>query len=435
MDSIANIDDFGAIGNGVHDDSEAINKAIQSLAKQKGGVLYIPAKTYAISKELYINVPGIYIRGASPYFSVFKILDDFSGRAAVVFEPDSFQLSKGVGVDAGLTIDCNNKMAHGLLGIRLYDQVSLRNVEIKNVHSEYSGFRFAQDKEGYNVIGQSLLLENCYAERATNIAVTPMYYFDRYQEVNLIGCKSFSSVPNSDTPQGDAFYLKDCKGISFTGCSAAFSQNAITLEAQTKNISGISIVGQTNEKIVNYALNTIAIANNTIENVTVLPLRNELSGGAFSLKSCTKATIYAMDMPVSIDSKSSQNIIFSTSPSKVSNLARGNTIFGLANFDVPGFSILDAFTINGFTSDPTFYLSDSTGQMKSRIEQKYSNLRFLIRESDGYKLKFALLKDNLNNASNIQLSYTVNNVVKTERVLLGAPDSGGTGFRQLIIPN
>ncbi|MBC1567082.1 glycosyl hydrolase family 28-related protein [Listeria booriae] len=80
MDSIANIDDFGAIGNGVHDDSEAINKAIQSLAKQKGGVLYIPAKTYAISKELYINVPGIYIRGASPYFSVLKILDDFQGE-------------------------------------------------------------------------------------------------------------------------------------------------------------------------------------------------------------------------------------------------------------------------------------------------------------------------------------------------------------------
>ncbi|MBC1553821.1 hypothetical protein HB901_13925 [Listeria booriae] len=68
MDSIVNIDDFGAIGNGVHDDSEAINKAIQSLAKQKGGVLYIPAKTYAISKELYINVPGIYQRRESLFF-------------------------------------------------------------------------------------------------------------------------------------------------------------------------------------------------------------------------------------------------------------------------------------------------------------------------------------------------------------------------------
>lgn len=42
-----NVRDFGATGDGVHIDSEAINKAIRTAAGKGGGTVYVPAGRYA----------------------------------------------------------------------------------------------------------------------------------------------------------------------------------------------------------------------------------------------------------------------------------------------------------------------------------------------------------------------------------------------------
>ena len=42
-----NVKDFGAVGDGIHIDSEAINQAIQTAAAQGGGTVHIPAGEYA----------------------------------------------------------------------------------------------------------------------------------------------------------------------------------------------------------------------------------------------------------------------------------------------------------------------------------------------------------------------------------------------------
>lgn len=42
-----NVRDFGATGDGVHIDSEAINKAIRAAAGKGGGTVYVPAGRYA----------------------------------------------------------------------------------------------------------------------------------------------------------------------------------------------------------------------------------------------------------------------------------------------------------------------------------------------------------------------------------------------------
>ena len=44
---IYNVKDFGAVGNGQHIDSEAINQAIVQAAREGGGTIYIPAGEYA----------------------------------------------------------------------------------------------------------------------------------------------------------------------------------------------------------------------------------------------------------------------------------------------------------------------------------------------------------------------------------------------------
>ena len=44
---IYNVKDFGAVGDGQHIDSEAINQAIVQAAREGGGTIYIPAGEYA----------------------------------------------------------------------------------------------------------------------------------------------------------------------------------------------------------------------------------------------------------------------------------------------------------------------------------------------------------------------------------------------------
>ena len=67
-----NIKDFGAVGNGTHIDSEAINRAIQAAASQGGGTVYVPAGIYACYSirleshiQLYVE-QGATILGAFP---------------------------------------------------------------------------------------------------------------------------------------------------------------------------------------------------------------------------------------------------------------------------------------------------------------------------------------------------------------------------------
>ena len=51
-----NVKDFGAAGNGVSDDTVAINAAISVAASQNGGVVFFPVGTYVTSST--INLPN-----------------------------------------------------------------------------------------------------------------------------------------------------------------------------------------------------------------------------------------------------------------------------------------------------------------------------------------------------------------------------------------
>ena len=50
---IYNVKDFGAVGDGQHIDSEAINQAIVQAAREGGGTIYVPAGKYACYSILF----------------------------------------------------------------------------------------------------------------------------------------------------------------------------------------------------------------------------------------------------------------------------------------------------------------------------------------------------------------------------------------------
>lgn len=58
--------DFGARGNGRTDDTQALARAIAAAsARPKGGVIFLPAGTYVITKPLTIKHSGVVLRGDS----------------------------------------------------------------------------------------------------------------------------------------------------------------------------------------------------------------------------------------------------------------------------------------------------------------------------------------------------------------------------------
>jgi Pectate lyase superfamily protein len=71
-DRTLNLKDFGAVGDGVSDDTIPMIKWLASA--QPGYCLYAPAGTYAFSAPLSIGLPGIAIVGAGPYQTIFKYI-------------------------------------------------------------------------------------------------------------------------------------------------------------------------------------------------------------------------------------------------------------------------------------------------------------------------------------------------------------------------
>ncbi len=59
----ANVRDFGALGDGQHDDSDAF---LQAIVETKQGAILVPEGRYVITKLLVINKPGLVIRGEDP---------------------------------------------------------------------------------------------------------------------------------------------------------------------------------------------------------------------------------------------------------------------------------------------------------------------------------------------------------------------------------
>lgn len=58
-----NVKDFGAVGDGITDDSDAF---VQALAEVTEGVIFVPEGRYLINKMLSIDKPNLVLRGAGP---------------------------------------------------------------------------------------------------------------------------------------------------------------------------------------------------------------------------------------------------------------------------------------------------------------------------------------------------------------------------------
>ncbi|MEC0265133.1 glycosyl hydrolase family 28-related protein [Paenibacillus anseongense] len=87
---IYNVKDYGAKGDGVTDDTSAIQKAINAAGKY-GGKVFFPPGTYKVTSTLYVRYHNITLEGASPNSSVILVVGDYGDT--LVFEPRPGQIN------------------------------------------------------------------------------------------------------------------------------------------------------------------------------------------------------------------------------------------------------------------------------------------------------------------------------------------------------
>lgn len=67
LTEVFNVKHYGAVGNGIVDDTVAIKAAITALLAVGGGALYFPSGTYRVTSTLTIKLTGATVRGAQVY--------------------------------------------------------------------------------------------------------------------------------------------------------------------------------------------------------------------------------------------------------------------------------------------------------------------------------------------------------------------------------
>lgn len=118
---VANVRDFGASGDGVADDTAAIQAAIDRAAA-KGARVYFPPGTYAVSPQRFAGIPGVYGRNSVALFlksgsklsgpGIIKLRDGTGAGSGAVLGTADRSDKTGIVIE-GLEIDCNGAKTRG----------------------------------------------------------------------------------------------------------------------------------------------------------------------------------------------------------------------------------------------------------------------------------------------------------------------------------
>lgn len=430
MRELVSVKDFGAVGDGVADDTSAIQSAVNSfgsggvLATANGGTLYFPPGVYKVSSRILIEQTGLRVLGAGPEATKIVVSNNLAaGLGVFAFDQIRSDYSQvGVAVE-NLRINMGGFSGHGVLMRKAYDGVTLTNVIVDNVSDGSSAFVFSPDSGVIgDTISQTVTLINCLGIHKNASATSPLFKFEDCQECVLINCKGFGTYESNGKAACYPFLFDDCRGITLTGCSSAFaSLHGIRVQTTDRPSSGFLIENHTFETI-DGALSCSGGVNGDVKDITFISPRVEGAvtniSGAIDLNQCVLCHIDANSLTVNIDSSSKRNSIFSEDASLITDLGVATSVIGYANEVLNKIRLIAAGT--RVASKSVTHLDSSDTDVKI-----YASGAVCIQADYPFAASDAGMLLAVNRGGSVALS----------RVYIGGADSAGVGFRALCIAN
>lgn len=235
------VTDFGAVGDGVADDTAAIQAAISSLSSS-GGTVFFPKGTYRIASTLLVEYSRITLEGEGILASTIQNTSAASTAIKFAANPDS-SLIYGNGlsnlrVNVPLNLDSNAK------GVEMIhcDTFRMDKVRIENhlVNVTLNGCVNTNVTDSIFYTGEYFTTTPKTGSRSVvlqNYSISPI---DQVANVYFSGCQ-ISGLRNTTTnlPRVEyALLLDSCDTIFFTNCNFTGAQSTVKLMAARAN-SGI----------------------------------------------------------------------------------------------------------------------------------------------------------------------------------------------------
>lgn len=150
----SNVKDFGAVGNGITDETQAFKNAI--AATPKGNALLIPAGTYKITATLNIN-KGIALRGEG--HTLTKLKFDFNSGSCINVQGGS---SSWINMSAGYNKDSYSITVSSTSGFNIGDFIEINQ---KNDPADYQDGSKGHWEDA--CVGQILIIKNIVGNTLT----------------------------------------------------------------------------------------------------------------------------------------------------------------------------------------------------------------------------------------------------------------------------
>ena len=213
-----NVQEYGATGTGIKDDTAYIKEAIDAIPAS-GGILYFPAGTYLITSQLVINGKNVCVQGAGRNISVLT-RNDSTVRILELVNATGGGV-KNLTIDGNITYD---PTPVGEISTHLLKLTSCTNLTVENclIHKTFlASCVFFENCDNCQII-------NCDVREANNGILC-----DVSTRQKIINC-------SADTIQGDPGYAFQFKGPCFYGVmSNLIARNCSSAVA----LSGVGGVG------------------------------------------------------------------------------------------------------------------------------------------------------------------------------------------------